>query len=469
MKLSSLGALVVEVPVALDASRRIGESKLRVLPTAAGYGRLMARQVGDETEGHGMSARGSVGIIGGGLLGLTTAYRLACEGVKVSVYEGSPELGGLAGSVDLDGTRIDRYYHVVLPTDDRVRGLAGELGLGDRFRFRHTRVGFYQSGRLTSMSSLPELLTFPGLRAVDRVRLGAFVARCQLKSGYEDLEQTPLEEWLRRNGGDRMWENLWRPLLDSKFDGRYDDLPATYLWARTRRMSSTRDRSSREVMGTLEGGYQVLVDALAAAIRERGGEIHTSTTVRFVASSRGRAFGVVLDTGLRAHDWVVTTQLRPNLVSMPGDLKAAHRPRPVPLPRRRLPRGARAPQHLALLRDQHHRPADPADHGGGDDARRRSRAGRRDAPLHPEVRQPRLARARPAERRHPARLLQPGAADLPGAQARRTCSPCRSRERGSPSPSTCWAASARRSCASPPGSPSPRPATSIPTSSTARP
>jgi len=45
MKLSSLGALVVEVPVALDASRRIGESKLRVLPTAAGYGRLMARQV----------------------------------------------------------------------------------------------------------------------------------------------------------------------------------------------------------------------------------------------------------------------------------------------------------------------------------------------------------------------------------------------------------------------------------------
>ena len=275
-----------------------------------------------------MSARGSVGIIGGGLLGLTTAYRLACEGVKVAVYESSPELGGLAGSVDLDGTRIDRYYHVVLPTDDRVRGLAGELGLEDRFRFRHTRVGFYQAGRVTSMSSLPELLTFPGLRAVDRVRLGAFVARCQLKGGYDDLEQTPLEEWLRRNGGDRMWENLWQPLLDSKFDGRYDDLPATYLWARTRRMSSTRDRSSREVMGTLEGGYQVLVDALAAAIRERGGEIHTSTAVRFVASSRGRAFGVVLDTGLRAHDWVVTTQLRPNLVAMPGDLKAAIGPDP---------------------------------------------------------------------------------------------------------------------------------------------
>lgn len=45
MKLCALDAVVVEVPVALDASRRIGDSKLRVLPTAAGYGRLMARQV----------------------------------------------------------------------------------------------------------------------------------------------------------------------------------------------------------------------------------------------------------------------------------------------------------------------------------------------------------------------------------------------------------------------------------------
>jgi hypothetical protein len=31
--------------VDLDASRRIGESKLKVLPTMAGYTRLMARQV----------------------------------------------------------------------------------------------------------------------------------------------------------------------------------------------------------------------------------------------------------------------------------------------------------------------------------------------------------------------------------------------------------------------------------------
>jgi dolichol-phosphate mannosyltransferase len=44
-KLSRLDAAIEEVPVDLDASKRIGDSKLKVLPTMAGYTRLMARQV----------------------------------------------------------------------------------------------------------------------------------------------------------------------------------------------------------------------------------------------------------------------------------------------------------------------------------------------------------------------------------------------------------------------------------------
>jgi hypothetical protein len=44
-KLSRMDARIEEVPVNLDASRRIGDSKLKVLPTMAGYTRLMARQV----------------------------------------------------------------------------------------------------------------------------------------------------------------------------------------------------------------------------------------------------------------------------------------------------------------------------------------------------------------------------------------------------------------------------------------
>jgi dolichol-phosphate mannosyltransferase len=43
-KLDALGARIEEVPVDLDASRRVGESKMAVLPTMVGYWRVVARQ-----------------------------------------------------------------------------------------------------------------------------------------------------------------------------------------------------------------------------------------------------------------------------------------------------------------------------------------------------------------------------------------------------------------------------------------
>ena len=43
-KLTTLGAVVSEVPVDLDGSRRIGASKMQIGPTLAGYGRLVRRR-----------------------------------------------------------------------------------------------------------------------------------------------------------------------------------------------------------------------------------------------------------------------------------------------------------------------------------------------------------------------------------------------------------------------------------------
>ena len=52
-KLAALGARVEEVPIDLDGSRRIGESKMSILPTLCGYARLMARR---RVEREGMTA-----------------------------------------------------------------------------------------------------------------------------------------------------------------------------------------------------------------------------------------------------------------------------------------------------------------------------------------------------------------------------------------------------------------------------
>jgi len=252
----------------------------------------------------------SVGIVGGGILGMTAALRLAQAGVRVALYERSEDLGGLVGTFPLGEHRVDRFYHVILPTDHRVIGLAEELGLGDRFRFRPTKVGFYGDGRLFSMTSPREFLTFPILRPRDRVRLAAFVARCQLKKDYADLDDRPLLEWLRRLCGRGVVERLWEPLLDSKFDGAYEDLPATYIWARSRRMSTTRDKRGNEVMGWLEGGYQTLIDALEREIRRLGGEVHAGTAVQRIAGTDG-VTGLVVGDRFRPFDHVLCTLVPP--------------------------------------------------------------------------------------------------------------------------------------------------------------
>jgi protoporphyrinogen oxidase len=257
-----------------------------------------------------MSETRPVCIVGGGILGLTLAYRLACGGRDVRVFEREHTLGGLAAAFDFDGHLVDRYYHVVLPTDHHVTGLARELGLGDRLQFRTTRVGYFDAGRMYSLSSILEFLRFKPLSLGERLRLALFVLRCQRMRDWRPLDTVPLDEWLERLCGPSLTRKMWLPLLRSKFDDQPAGLPATYLWARTRRMSSNRDAAAaRESMGCVLGGYQILADALASAIRARGGQVHTGVAVRALEVANGAVVGLHSDLGYQPASQVISTLL----------------------------------------------------------------------------------------------------------------------------------------------------------------
>jgi protoporphyrinogen oxidase len=240
-----------------------------------------------------------VAIIGGGILGLTLGWWLTRSGIPVRIFERDHILGGLAGSMDFDDLVVDRYYHVILPTDNNVINLAREVGVDDHLRFRPTKVGYYDRGKMYSLSSLTEFLRFNPLTFVERARLATFVLRCQMQKDWSQLDEIPLEDWLVRLCGRSLYEKMWLPLLRSKFDDRPTALPATYLWARTRRMSSTREATSqRESMGCLLGGYQVLADALADRIREGGGQIFTGAAVQAFEYEGGRVSALRTDLGI---------------------------------------------------------------------------------------------------------------------------------------------------------------------------
>ncbi|MEO1498717.1 MAG: FAD-dependent oxidoreductase, partial [Planctomycetota bacterium] len=76
-------------------------------------------------------------VVGGGMLGMTLAHELTKRGVRVTLLEAAPELGGLAAAWTLEDAETgqevtwDKHYHVTLLSDTRLRTLLAEIGLAD--------------------------------------------------------------------------------------------------------------------------------------------------------------------------------------------------------------------------------------------------------------------------------------------------------------------------------------------------
>lgn len=250
-----------------------------------------------------------IGIVGGGIMGIHLGYFLSQQGVTVEIFESSSTLGGLAGPMTLDdGTVIDRFYHTILSSDRHLYDLCVELGLADQLCYNETRMGFYYNEQIYSMNNVLEFLRFPPLGWIDRFRLGLTVLYAPFVRDWRTLENISVEKWLVRWSGQGTFDNIWRPMLRAKFDGSFDDTPATYIWSRLVRMKSTREGADqKEKAGYLIGGYITLLQALAAKIEAAGGTIHLNTPVEEVMIEDEQAKGLRVKGETRLYDGVVVT------------------------------------------------------------------------------------------------------------------------------------------------------------------
>jgi len=250
-----------------------------------------------------------IAIIGGGIMGISLGYYLTRMGAQVEIFEASSVLGGLAGPIILeDGTQVDRFYHAILSSDTHLRDLGTELGISDQFRFRETRMGFFHDGQIYSMNNMVEFLRFPPLGWIDRFRLGLTVLYAQFVRDWREMEKIDVEKWLLRLSGPTTYQNIWRPMLKAKFDGNFDDTPATYIWSRLVRMKSTRSGANqKEQAGHLIGGYITLIKAMAEYIESAGGKIHLSTPVQEIVIETGEAKGVRIRDELYPFDTTIAT------------------------------------------------------------------------------------------------------------------------------------------------------------------
>ncbi len=254
-----------------------------------------------------------VGIIGGGIMGMCLGYYLSQNGASVEIFEAAPMLGGLAATMTLeDGTLVDRFYHTILSSDSHLRQLCTELGIADQIRFQETRMGFFYKGKIHSMNNFLEFLRFPPLGWLDRFRLGVTVLYAQFIRDWQKLEDCSVEKWLLRFSGRQTYENIWRPMLKAKFDGTFENTPATYMWARLVRMKSTRSGANqKEEAGHLIGGYNTLIQSMADRILAAGGKIYLHHPVTKIIIEQNKASGILIDGEIHAFDKLISTLALP--------------------------------------------------------------------------------------------------------------------------------------------------------------
>jgi len=249
-------------------------------------------------------------------MGLAVAYELLKRGWAVDIHERDDRIGGMSASTVLGGLKIERYYHFICAPDQTLFEYLRELGIEDRLRWRETKMGFYYNGKLYDWGNPIALLRFPGLDLATKFRYGLHVMKTKGVSDWRELDQVACTPWLKKWVGERGYDVLWRSLFDLKFYEYKDSLSAAWLGTRIKRVALSRKSMFQERLGYLEGGSDVLLDAIEAKIRAMGGRILLRSAAERIEIEGGKLRGVRVGGELRSYDTVVSTIPLPYLVKL---------------------------------------------------------------------------------------------------------------------------------------------------------
>ena len=209
----------------------------------------------------------TVAVIGAGMSGLVSAWRLAQRGHRVVVFDPDATPGGLASGFRIaEGCdRLERYYHHIFRSDRQMIALIAELGLAERLRWSTPKTVCLNDGRLRRLDDGPSLLRFSALPMIDRVRLGLALGILKASPTAQPFEPLHAESFLATVAGRRAYRTVFEPLLRGKFEDLAATVTLAWFWARI------HDRTQQ--LGYLEGGFHLVYGALADAVRRLGGEV----------------------------------------------------------------------------------------------------------------------------------------------------------------------------------------------------
>jgi protoporphyrinogen/coproporphyrinogen III oxidase len=238
-------------------------------------------------------------VIGGGISGLTAAYRLMQRGAEVDLLEASARVGGILGSEYVDDTVVETGPDSILTEKPWAIALAEELGLRDQIIA--TRKGprgafLVHRGKLEPIPTGFSLIAPADLKALARSNVlsaaGKLRAAAELMVPRASLDDESLEGFVVRRLGRELFDNLAQPLAGGIYGAdpsklslratmpRFLDYEREYgsviRGVRAKQTSGATSGARYGLFAAFKGGMQAFVDALEKPLH---GRIHTRSVV----------------------------------------------------------------------------------------------------------------------------------------------------------------------------------------------
>ena len=270
--------------------------------------------MGGEPNTGGPSTK-TVIVLGGGLSGLSAARRLLEHGLRVTLAEKRPFLGGRAFSFrdGHEGVEVDNGQHVFLGCCTYYIDYLRAIGALDKTYIQSSlrtevildgKAGLiFSTPALGRLHLLPSFVRYPHLGLVDKLLVLYGLLRVKLtrrsKRGLA-LDNESAYSWLKRYGQtDRAIDNLWNlfilPALNDDVRSASADMALmVFQESLLKRPEDAAIGLSRVGLTSLNG------EPARRSIEDRGGEIITGKAARSLKYQDGRICGVELSDG-RVH------------------------------------------------------------------------------------------------------------------------------------------------------------------------